>query len=140
MLEQLMTRRKLILLASVSSFLSGCSMFSSDRYSYQPVSLGTQYAAIPQLKSCYTAGYPGFGTEEWEKASALFSQWCPGLNEELQGVADALKTRPQNLVYYAMTWLHPGCSHISLLPSMTKDGRPKVARNYEFNDAFEDFM
>ena len=98
--------------------------------------LGTQYAAIPQLKSCYTAGYPGFGTEEWEKASALFSQWCPGLNEELQGVADALKTRPQNLVYYAMTWLHPGCSHISLL---TKDGRPKVARNYEFNDAFEDF-
>ena len=30
--------------------------------------LGTQYAAIPQLKSCYTAGYPGFGTEEWEKA------------------------------------------------------------------------
>ena len=38
-----------------------------------------------------------------------------------------------------MTWLHPGCSHISLLPSMTKDGRPKVARNYEFNDAFEDF-
>lgn len=38
MLEQLMTRRKLILLASVSSFLSGCSMFSSDRYSYQPVS------------------------------------------------------------------------------------------------------
>ena len=101
--------------------------------------LGTQYAAIPQLKSCFTAGYPGFGTEEWEKASALFSRWCPGLNEELQGVADALKTRPQNLVYYAMTWLHPGCSHISLLPSMTKDGRPKVARNYEFNDAFEDF-
>ena len=38
MLERLMTRRKLILLASVSSFLSGCSMFSSDRYSYQPVS------------------------------------------------------------------------------------------------------
>ena len=24
--------------------------------------LGTQYAAIPQLKSCFTAGYPGFGT------------------------------------------------------------------------------
>ena len=38
MLEQLVTRRKLILLASVSSLLSGCSMFSSDRYSYQPVS------------------------------------------------------------------------------------------------------
>ena len=37
MLEQLMTRRKLILLASVSSFLSGCSMFSSDRYSPSPM-------------------------------------------------------------------------------------------------------
>ena len=38
MFERLMTRRKLMLIASVSSFLSGCSMFSSDRYSYQPVS------------------------------------------------------------------------------------------------------
>ena len=32
MLEQLMTRRKLILLASVSSFLSGCSMYMQKTY------------------------------------------------------------------------------------------------------------
>lgn len=59
--------------------------------------LGTQYAAIPQLKSHFTAGYPGFGTEEWEKAAALFSQWCPGLNEELQGLRTPFRPGPRTL-------------------------------------------
>lgn len=101
--------------------------------------LGAQIASVPQLKECYTAGFPGFGPDEAKKAAALFSMWCPGINEELEGAADALGTSPRNLIYCAMTWLHPGCSHMALLPSMTESGHPLVARSYEFNDTLEDF-
>lgn len=101
--------------------------------------LGKRAAAVPGLKARYTAGFPGFGPEEAVKAAALFSEWCPGMAEELDGFADALKTPAQNIIYYAMTWLHPGCSHMVLLPSMTENGHTLVARNYEFNDEMEDF-
>lgn len=100
---------------------------------------GERIADIPALKANYTAGFPGFGTDELSKAEKMFSDWCPGLTDELHGFADALKTPPQNIIYYAMTWLRPRCSHMVLLPSMTENGHPLVARNYEFNDEAEDF-
>jgi len=75
MLEQLMTRRKLILLASVSSFLSGCSMFSSDRYSYQPVSYDNSEGSkvLRTAMSQYGAKY------KYGKASPSDGFDCSGL-------------------------------------------------------------
>ena len=101
--------------------------------------LGTWMSVHSPHKHICTAGFPGLGAKETAMAADLFSSCCPGLNEELAGFADGLKTRPENLVYYAMTWLHPGCSHMALLPSMTSNSHPLVARNYEFNDEMEDF-
>ena len=79
MLEQLMTRRKLILLASVSSFLSGCSMFSSDRYSYQPVSYDNSEGSkvLRTAMSQYGAKYK-YGKaspSEWVNTHIYINSW-----------------------------------------------------------------
>ena len=75
MLEQLVTRRKLILLASVSSLLSSCSMFSSDRYSYQPVSYDNSEGSkvLRTAMSQYGAKY------KYGKASPSDGFDCSGL-------------------------------------------------------------
>lgn len=83
----------------------------------------------------------GFDAKEFQKALALFEQWCPGLNEELQGFADTLKAPAHKLAYYGMTYLRPRprCSQIALNSSMTQCGHPLLARNYEFSHEAEDF-
>lgn len=102
-------------------------------------SLGKMTAPIQPLREFHTAGLQGFDAAEVSKAAALFSRWCPGLNEELQGFADALQVPIARIIYYGMTYLRPNCSHIALLPCMTKSGRPLIARNYEFSHEAEDF-
>lgn len=101
--------------------------------------LGKMTASIPALKANFTAGFEGIDQQATEKASNMFARWCPGLNEELQGFADALEVPLQQIIYYGMTYLRPNCSQIALLPSMTKSGHPLLARNYEFNHEAEDF-
>lgn len=100
--------------------------------------LGEMMAQIT-LKNVHTAGMEGFGIDEVKESIKLFSRWCPGLTDELDGFADALKVKPEKVLYYAMTYLLPRCSHVALLPSLTADSKPLVARNYEFNNEMEDF-
>ncbi len=101
--------------------------------------LGKMYAGIPPLRALHTQGARGFGSEQVEAARALFDRWCPGLSDELRGFADALEVPPEQIFYYSMTYLLPRCSQIALLPSLTADGKPIVARNYEFSNEAEDF-
>lgn len=101
--------------------------------------LGRIVSAVPPLKRVYTAGSEDFGTKELAEAQKLFEEWCPGLNEELAGFADAAGAALENVLYYAMTWLHPNCSQIALLPQKSANGHPLLARNYEFNEDLEDF-
>lgn len=91
------------------------------------------------LLSNHTAGMSGFGPAQVAEAAALFDRWCPGLNEELAGLADALAVRSEKLFYYSMTYLLPRCSHVALLSAITADGKPLLARNYEFSHQAEDF-
>ncbi len=100
---------------------------------------GKMIAAIPQLQIVHTAGMEGFGPGQAEEAAKLFDRWCPGLTEELCGFADALKVKPEKIFFYGMTYLLPRCSHIALLPSTTAEGKPLLARNYEFSHEAEDF-
>lgn len=103
--------------------------------------LGRLTAAVPPLATTHTAGMPNFGEAEVKKAIALFSRWCPGLDEELAGFADALGTAPEKIIYYGMTSLRPRprCTQIAVPASHTATGRPLVARNYEFSSEAEDF-
>lgn len=101
--------------------------------------LGRTVNEIPPLKNFYTSGFEGFGSKEVKEVRALFEKWCPGLSEELNGFADQVHAAPESVIYYAMTYLRPGCSHLALLPSKTANRHPLIARNYEFNDESEDF-
>lgn len=102
--------------------------------------LGRRAAANPVLKAVLTASFDGFHADEAAKAAELFDRWCPGLTEELTGFADVLGVSPDQIYYSAMTYLHPNCSHMGLLPQMTENGHPLLARNYEFNDNMEEFL
>jgi predicted choloylglycine hydrolase len=100
---------------------------------------GNVVSSIHPLKKLHTSGFKGFDHSELKKAKAMFSKWCPGLNEELEGFANALQVSPLLVLYYGMTYLRPNCSQIALLPSMTQNGTPLLARNYEFSHELEDF-
>lgn len=102
--------------------------------------LGESTAGNPQLKAFMASPFPGFDEGKVQRAQQLFKRWCPGLNEELEGFADALSVPVERLVYWGMTNLRPGCSQIAVLPSRTKEGIPLLARNYEFNPDAEDFI
>jgi predicted choloylglycine hydrolase len=68
----------------------------------------------------------------------LFDEFCPGLNDEIEGFAEELKIPSAEVFYYAMTYLRPGCSQMAVLPSLTENGHTLLARNYDFNDAVDD--
>lgn len=101
--------------------------------------LGTMTAANPMLKKVHTGGMEGFGKQQAAEAKELFNRWCPGLAEELQGFADALEITLEQVFYYGMTYLIPRCSQIAVLPGAAADGKPLLARNYEFCHEAEDF-
>lgn len=101
--------------------------------------LGKVIGKIPSLKAYYIGGMEGFGTKQVTEAIGLFDRWCPGLTDELCGFADALSVKPEQIVFYVMTYLLPRCSQIALLPNCTEDGKPLLARSYEFNHEAEDF-
>ncbi|MEA5040405.1 MAG: C45 family peptidase [Clostridiaceae bacterium] len=101
--------------------------------------LGKLTSQIPQLRATHTTGVEGFGSEQAEEAAKLFDRWCPGLTEELHGFADALHAEREQIFFYGMTYLIPRCSHIALLPRLTAEGKPLLARNYEFSHEAEDF-
>jgi predicted choloylglycine hydrolase len=101
--------------------------------------LGKMFANMPAQKALHTQGMTGFSRVQIQEATALFNHWCPGLTDELNGFADALKVNSEQIFYYSMTYLLPRCSHLVLLPSLTAEGKPLVARNYEFSHEAEDF-
>lgn len=102
--------------------------------------LGSIISENTALKKAYTRTLEGFGLTELKEAVKLFDEWCPGISEEIHGFADALKVNTEQIAYYAMTYLLPRCSQIALLPNMTAQNKPLLARNYEFNHQIEDFV
>ncbi|MBN1535127.1 MAG: hypothetical protein JW908_00240 [Anaerolineales bacterium] len=94
---------------------------------------------LPQ-KALQTSGGKHFKADDMSHARTLFDRWCPGLNEEIQGFADALGFDPAQATYYSMTYLIPRCSQIALLPGLSENGHVLLARNYEFSHQFEDFI
>lgn len=66
-------------------------------------------------------------------------EYCPGLNEEIQGFADALNVKTSHLNFYNETWLQAGgCSLGTILPTKTVDQKTYVLRNYDLSPAICD--
>lgn len=68
----------------------------------------------------------------------LLDRHCAGVNEEIQGFADALKITPDQAMYYAASYVERGCSAMAALPSRTANGHALMARNYDFTDEIEE--
>ncbi len=74
-----------------------------------------------------------------DEALKFFEKHCPGLNEEIQGFADALDVTLQQVVYYALSYESPGrCSQFVVLPGASADGHLRVGRSYEFSHKMTD--
>lgn len=101
--------------------------------------LGKATAQIPPLKAMHTGGMDGFDSAKAREAALLFDRWCPGLTEEITGFADALQVPLEQVFFYGMTYLLPRCSQIAVLPSASANGKPLLARNYEFGHNEESF-
>ncbi len=92
----------------------------------------------PQFIKMHKASSAIYTEREVIEMAEMFNQYCPGLNEELQGFADAIGTTRLHLFYYAMAYLVPGCSLLAVLPRLTDNGHVMVARNYEFSHKMDD--
>ena len=102
--------------------------------------LGGLVAGIPPLKAFHSSQAASLGKEDAALALAMFDQWCPGMNEEIKGFADALDIDPAKAVFYGATYLIPRCSHVAVLPGLSENGHVLVGRSYEFSEKCEDFM
>lgn len=109
----------------------------------------------PEALAFFTSGEGQFSDLEFAEIQDAFDNFCPGLNEELEGFADSLQVAPEQVVYYGNTFLRKGgvspssqkdpgyrdtgyCSHMAALPGITENGHVLVGRNYEFGEGMDD--
>lgn len=68
-----------------------------------------------------------------EKAIEYFDRYCPGINDEIKGVADTLGASVEQIIYYINTYKSKGgCSQMAVLPGITTNGHVYAARNYDY--------
>jgi predicted choloylglycine hydrolase len=81
-----------------------------------------------------------FDRQTLQTLQSVYRRHCPGLVEEIAGLADGLQLPPERIMYYAATTLQTGhCAQIAVLPQVSADGHTRVARSYEFSDSQDDF-
>jgi len=94
---------------------------------------------IPGWVRFVKSGGSKFNNEEFKKAQDFFEKVCPGINEELQGMADYFKVTVSHMSFYFYSYLQPRCSTFNVLPGKSKDQHVYVCRNYDFNFKIEDY-
>ena len=104
---------------------------------------GEELLTVPEFVKWYTSPLPGKGKlndNDYAEAVVFFDKYCPGINAEIQGMADILRVHPREIIYYAFTHAPRGnCSHFALLLGITENGHAMVGRSYEWNDTQDDF-
>lgn len=80
-----------------------------------------------------------FSPETFAPLHALFERWCPGVNEEIRGLANVLGIPVEQVIYYAATCLTgSNCSQLAVLPAGSADGHVYAARSFDFSDQSND--
>lgn len=93
-------------------------------------------AQYVQWLTSSTAG--NVSREDADKMFKYFDRYCPGINEEVAGLADSLKVDPARIAYYTFSATLSGqCSHMAVLPGITQNRHVLVGRSYEWNDEDE---
>ena len=74
-------------------------------------------------------------TEQLAERLAVMEQWCPGVAEELHGLADGLGVAMDQLIHLSFAYqARPSsCSMLAILPSKSDNGHTYFARSYEYN-------
>ncbi len=88
-----------------------------------------------QFLTTSPAGTAPLSDGEAERRLCLLEQCCPGMRDELRGLADALGVPPQQLAQLSLGVNQParGCSLLAVAPARTVNGRPLLARSYEYD-------
>jgi predicted choloylglycine hydrolase len=80
------------------------------------------------------------GFKDFEELQAFYEEYCPGITDEIQGLADGLGVKPDKLPLYSPPIYQPGnCSQFAVLSSVTDDKHVYVGRSYEYNQRQNDF-
>jgi len=84
------------------------------------------------------------GFNNFKEIQAFMEEFCPGINDEMQGLADSLNVNVKNIFYYDWILSGPpsmfGCTHFSVLGKATTDNHTLTGRSYEWNEDQEDFV
>lgn len=74
----------------------------------------------------------------WTESRNVLKQYCPGINEEIEGFCEVLKIPSRNMMYYYQTLLKAGCSHCAVLPKKTDLKHTYVLRNFDLSPKIDD--
>ncbi|EJV86627.1 choloylglycine hydrolase [Bacillus mycoides] len=74
----------------------------------------------------------------WAESRNVLKQYCPGINEEIEGFCEVLKIPSRNMMYYYQTLLKAGCSHCAVLPKKTDLKHTYVLRNFDLSPQIDD--
>ena len=89
--------------------------------------------------SSFEAELGSMGFHDLKELVAAYEEHCPGLLEEVQGLADGLGVEIEKIPFYRATYHVPKkCSQIAVLSSATRDERVYVGRSYEWIHTDED--
>lgn len=81
------------------------------------------------------------GLKDFSELQAYFEEYCPRLNEEMQGFADGFGVKVSELPYYCAAFQNPkNCSQMAVLSSVADDKHVRVGRSYEWNQTEEDLQ
>ncbi len=98
---------------------------------------GQRMKSKPGFVKWFTAQNPQEGAiddRSYAGIRSIFEEHCPGINEEIEGIADELGVSPQTILYYTYSCTPQGsCSQFALLPKITENGHCLVGRSYEWN-------
>lgn len=76
--------------------------------------------------------------QHWTESRNILHNYCPGINEEIEGFCEVLKIPSENMMYYYQTLLKAGCSHCAVLPKKTDLKHTYVLRNYDLSPVIDD--
>ena len=73
-----------------------------------------------------------YGFSTFRQLQNEYEMACPGINDEIQGFADGLELPVEKIMFYDESYLvKANCSHMVVLPSLTKNEHLLVGRSYE---------
>ena len=78
------------------------------------------------------------GFKTFKEVQNFYEDYCPGINEEIEGFAESLGTSAENVNFYLFPQSLQNCSHFVILPSITEDKHVYIGRSYEWKHDEED--